>query len=180
MRRLGIIFGSIVAIMLVIGVVWAVLSGSDADPPPAGSTTTASSTPRPAQISVRASSYVGMPVAKAARELRRLGFEVTARVRVNHGAGVAGAVAGVAPTGRLDPGARVVLSAWGPAVAHPPQSTSGGGQGAAGTGPQPPHPGGKPAHHKGGKGGKGGKPAHHHGKGGGHEKHGGHGKHGKR
>jgi hypothetical protein len=192
MRKLGVIFASVAATMLVVGGIWAVVTRQNTDTRQSDAAhpgTTATSTPRPGKVRVRASTYVGMPVQQAVRDLRRLGFTVTTRVRTNPGTEAAGTVAGVAPTGLLTPGSRVVLSAWGPRPAAPTPASSApagsGGSGAhAGTHPGTPGQGtGNPGHGAGGQGpggqhgnggsngkGKGNGNGNGNGKGGGHGK----------
>jgi hypothetical protein len=176
-RKLGALLGAIVVLSLALGVFWAVATRPD--PGSTGSGATTSSTPRAAKIPVRAAAYHGMPVARAAHRLRALGFHVTTKVRPNAGGHTAATVAGLSPTGRLEPGTGIALTAWGPAptVATPAPTGNAGAGGHPGKA-QPPHQGGPATHghgthgkhrkHSGGHGGgKGG------GKGGGPHRHGG-------
>ena len=160
MRRLGAVFGSIVAIMLVVGAGWAVVTRQNGNARTSDSGqggASAPSTPRPGKVRVRAAAYVGLPVGVAVRKLRRLGFEVTSRVRPNPGGDVAGTVAGIGPVGLLTPGSRVVLSVWGPVAASPtpgtgpgPAGPGAGGHGKPGPGKHGPDEHGHPGKGKGG------------------------------
>ena len=117
------------ALLLVVGVVWAATASSD-DPsrvPSSAPTAAETSADGEDRVRVRASELEGLPVADARRQLKELGLRSRTETVANEDDREAGTVAGVAPTGLVDPDARVTLSVWSDPPVPQPADTGGGG-----------------------------------------------------
>jgi hypothetical protein len=126
------------ALLLLAGGTWALTASSqDQDGAPAA----IGAVQEVETVRVRDSDHLGEPVHRVARELRRLGLQVRTAERKNPGGRTSGNVASVSPTGRLEPGDRVLLEVWGAPTATSAKPDGSSGQGtrsgssAGGSGP---------------------------------------------
>ncbi|QNN54463.1 protein kinase domain-containing protein [Nocardioides mesophilus] len=119
------------AVLLVILLV-AWLGGGDEPAPSAapGGQDSASSASRsqrssaPAEVTVRAADYRGLTQREATARLKALGLQVESRTVPNPGAGTAGRVADVSPTGTVNRGGTVTLEVYGAATPTAPTSAT--------------------------------------------------------